>query len=277
MTKRRVDTANAGESDTAGVGDPDDGVPHAPNAYESRRALDQYLLFHYGSTEEVLPYPFGPRDALGYPARCAGAALAECAAPPSRALDLGCAVGGASFELARVCGEVVGVDVSRTFIDAATRLQREGALAYERVEEGDRVTPLVARVPAEVDRSRVRFEVGDATALPASLGEFDVVVLANLIDRVADPARCLDRLAWILRPGGVLFVSSPYTWLPEFTPRERWLGGGNEVSTMEAIRARLDPTFALVRRSDMPFLIREHARKFQWSVADATVWRRRAH
>jgi hypothetical protein len=26
---------------------------------------------------------------------------------------------------------------------------------------------------------------------------------------------------------------------------------------------------------DLPFLIREHARKFQWSVALATVWRRR--
>jgi hypothetical protein len=27
--------------------------------------------------------------------------------------------------------------------------------------------------------------------------------------------------------------------------------------------------------NDLPFLIREHQRKFQWSVAEATIWRRR--
>jgi hypothetical protein len=27
---------------------------------------------------------------------------------------------------------------------------------------------------------------------------------------------------------------------------------------------------------DLPFLIREHARKFQWSVAEATIWRRKS-
>jgi putative 4-mercaptohistidine N1-methyltranferase len=247
----------------------------AAAAYESRRALDQYLLFHYGSADEVLPYPFGPREALDYPARCARAALHAAERRPRRALDLGCAVGGAAFELARVCPEVVGIDLSRAFIEAARRLQYDGALPYERVEEGDRATPLVAAVPADVDRSRVRFEVGDATALRADLGTFDVVVLANLIDRVADPESCLLRMQPLVRPGGVLFVSSPYTWLPEFTPRERWLGGRAEASSFEALRALLEPAFALVTRTDMPFLIREHARKYQWSVADAAVWRRR--
>jgi hypothetical protein len=37
----------------------------------------------------------------------------------------------------------------------------------------------------------------------------------------------------------------------------------------------LDPHFTLARTLELPFLIREHARKFQWSVAQATVWIRR--
>ena len=47
------------------------------------------------------------------------------------------------------------------------------------------------------------------------------------------------------------------------------LGGGraNSVSILEA--------FDLIAVKDLPFLIREHARKFQWSVAEATIWRRR--
>lgn len=32
--------------------------------------------------------------------------------------------------------------------------------------------------------------------------------------------------------------------------------------------------FTLVEESDMAFLIREHARKFQWGCSHATVWRR---
>ena len=40
------------------------------NVYESDLLVDQYLLFHYGTAEDQLPYPFGPRDALFYPIRC---------------------------------------------------------------------------------------------------------------------------------------------------------------------------------------------------------------
>src|SRR6476469_4480387 len=78
------------------------------NLYETERLLAEYLLFHYGTSEEVLPYEFGPREALEYPARCARL----CAGGGGRALDLGCAVGRASFELARDHQEVIGIDYS---------------------------------------------------------------------------------------------------------------------------------------------------------------------
>lgn len=45
-------------------------------------------------------------------------------------------------------------------------------------------------------------------------------------------------------------------------------------TTADGLAARL-PAFDLIRRSDLPFVLREHARKFQWSVADATLWQRR--
>ena len=40
------------------------------NMYESDLLVDQYLLFHYGTAEDQLPYPFGPKEALFYPIRC---------------------------------------------------------------------------------------------------------------------------------------------------------------------------------------------------------------
>ncbi len=250
----------------------------AAAGYESDRLLSEYLLFHYGTAEEILPYDFGPREALAYPVRC----VSECLGlvpPGARALDLGCAVGRSSFELARHCASVLGIDLSRRFIAAAEALQRTGELPYERADEGDLCTPLIAGVPKDLAREKVRFEVGDATALRSGLGSFDVVLMANLIDRLGDPARCLARLPELVAPAGQLIISSPYTWLTEFTPRERWLGGFHDgarrVTTRETLQALLAPAFELTATKNLPFLIREHVRKFQWSVAQATVWRRR--
>ena len=40
------------------------------NPYETEKLLEEYLLLHYGAPETVLPWAFGPREALDFPARC---------------------------------------------------------------------------------------------------------------------------------------------------------------------------------------------------------------
>ncbi len=75
-------------------------------------------------------------------------------------------------------------------------------------------------------------------------------------------------------------LSSPYTWLEEFTPKEHWLGGfrenGEAVTTHQALNRLLANEFAEVRKpTDVPFVIRETARKFQHTVAEVTLWRKR--
>ena len=83
----------------------------------------------------------------------------------------------------------------------------------------------------------------------------------------------------MLNPGGQLIITSPYTWLAEYTPRAQWLGGfergGRRVETFAALKAILAPDFKLSHRRDIPFLIREHARKYQLGIAEASVWLRR--
>lgn len=250
------------------------------NLYETDRLLAEYLLFHYGTREEILPYPFGPTDALDYAVRC----VTECVdmsrlRPDSRALDLGCAVGRSSFELARFCREVVAIDYSRRFIEAAEHLREHGELAYERIDEGTLTTPLIAHVPAEIERARVQFETGDAQDLRDHLGAYDVVLMANLIDRLAHPSKCLQRLSGLVNPGGQLIITSPYTWMADFTEPSNWLGGqerqGLRLTTFDGLQHHLSKDFVLHERKDLPFLIPEHARKFQWSVAEATIWIRR--
>ena len=243
--------------------------------YESDKFLNEYLLFHYGAPGEILPYAFGPRDALDFPARCAQFCLdAGPLEPGARALDVGCAVGRASFELARSCEEVVGIDFSGRFIAAANTLKATGQLGYQRLEEGARFTSALATVPGPIDRGRIHFETGDAMALRESLGAVDLVLAANLLCRLPDPARFLARLAGLVKQGGRLVFTTPCTWLEEFTPREHWLCGENS-TTLDGLHRHLDSDFTLAKTQDLPFLIREHARKFQWTVAQASLWVRR--
>lgn len=251
-----------------------------PNPYETDRLLAEYLLFHYGTPEEILPYAFGPSGALDLAVRVVSECLDYGSLPvASRALDLGCAVGRSSFELARHCREVVGIDFSANFVRAANELREQGSLRYLRADEGRLVTPLEAQVPAGIDRERVSFETGDACDLRADLGQFDVALLVNLIDRLREPQRCLDQLPKLLNPGAQLVIASPYTWMEEYTPPANWLGGfeqaGRRVGAFDTLRAKLAPDFDFVRAVDLPFLIREHARKFQWSVSLAGIWRKR--
>lgn len=241
--------------------------------YESDKILSEYLLFHFGTAEEILPpdrtWPPGMREALDFAKRTPAHFSSSKVA---RGLDLGCAVGRSAFEMAATCDEVTGIDFSHAFIRAAETLRNGGTLAYERREEASISTRLEARLPAGVDGSRIRFLQGDAMNLPADLGSFGRVHAANLICRLPEPKRLLDRLPSLVMPGGELVLATPCTWLEEFTPSENWPVAG----TFEWLQQSLAPAFTLERQVEEPFLIRETARKFQWTTSLVTVWRREA-
>jgi putative 4-mercaptohistidine N1-methyltranferase len=125
--------------------------------------------------------------------------------------------------------------------------------------------------------SRVLFMQGDACNLkPLSTG-YDMVFAGNLIDRLYDPLLFLEGIATRIVAGGLLVITSPYTWLEDYTPKAKWIGGrrehGEPLSTLAGLTRTLEPRFSLVHREDIPFVIRETARKHQHSVAEMTVWR----
>jgi putative 4-mercaptohistidine N1-methyltranferase len=248
------------------------------NTYETGKLLAEYLLFHYGSEEAVCGALPVPREACDFAVRCVDE-LVDAAALPSgaRALDLGCSVGRSSFELSRFCQDVLGIDLSQSFVRAAKVLQEKGNLSFKVVLEGDLCEPMQARVPESLDRGRVRFQTGDAMSLSRDLGTFDLLLAANLICRLPAPKRFLQQVSQFLNRGGQLLLTTPFTWLEEFTPRVEWLGGHREerLRSSETLRRILEPNFELQLTRDLPFLIREHERKFQYGVALGWRWVRR--
>ncbi len=244
------------------------------NPYESDSLLREYLLLHFGNAEETFGGLPGPHEAVGFAQRSVSELIdPSLLGPDARALDVGCAVGGACFELARHCPSVLGVDYSRGFINAASVLAESGDIESAALVEAGRLQPFTARVPAGIDRSRTRFAVGDATALDTDLEGFDVVLAANLICRLPQPQKFLDRLPTLVKSGGQLLLTTPFTWLEDYTPPELWLG--LERPGLEDLTDLLSPHFDLEFSKDLPFVIREHARKFQYGVSLGTRWIRK--
>lgn len=239
--------------------------------YEEPGVLAEYLLFHYGTPEEILPpdvaWPAGMSDALDFAVRTPGHFTKH---PAGCGLDLGCAVGRSTYEMSRSCGHVTGIDFSRAFIDGANALREGRPVAYTRRDEGHAATGLIAKLPEGVDPAGTTFLQGDAMALPGDIGSFDRVHAANLICRLTDPVLLLERLPGLVNPGGELVLATPCTWLEGFTAPENWPPG----DTLAWLQGHLGGAFDLVKRTDEPFLIRETARKFQWTRSMLTVWRR---
>ncbi|MCB1089877.1 MAG: methyltransferase domain-containing protein, partial [Verrucomicrobiae bacterium] len=162
------------------------------NPYEQDRVLHTYLLFHYGTREQILhgsPLESGVGAALSddhfrFPVATVADTFHLADAPFERALDLGCAVGRSSFELSRHAREVIGIDYSHAFIEAAEALRDGQTLSYHRYSEAQLWDVLLAAAPAEARPQAIQFEVGDAQHLRHDLGAFDLVHAANLLCRL---------------------------------------------------------------------------------------------
>lgn len=242
--------------------------------YETDKQLSEYAEFHYG--DEYFGVP-------NFPKALANIALAASAGKPRRkALDLGCATGRATFELAREFDEVTGIDFSARFIGLGVQLAEQGVTRYTLPDEGELVsykTRHLSELGLDATRSKVSFSQGDACNLKAQFTGYDLILAANLIDRLYDPALFLRSVHERLQLGGILMLTSPYTWLAEHTPREAWVGGfkkdGESYTTLDGLQALLGQHFRLMQPAqDVPFVIRETRRKHQHTVAEVTLWER---
>jgi putative 4-mercaptohistidine N1-methyltranferase len=241
------------------------------NPYENDKILGEYLLFHFGKEHQIMPWSFGPQNGCHFPLRTVDELVDFSSIPTqSSALDLGCAVGGSSFHLTHFFNKVTGLDYSTFFIEAANHLKAEGTLPYRFQLEGDRYEEGIAEISRNHE-SVIDFLTGDACNLPENIGVFDLVHAANLICRLESPIKLLERFHELVKPGGQLVLATPFTWLEEFTKKEHWLGSGNSA---EVLQKYLEPHFLLEKKVELPFVIREHRRKFQFSVSFGTRWRR---
>ena len=240
--------------------------------YENNTTLAQYLEFHFGESWH---------GEANFPKELADAAtVALDGRPTARALDIGCACGRTTLELARTFDHVDGVDYSHRFISKCREVIREGVARYARPEEGELVSyqeRSLAALGLQPYTNKVAFHQGDACELEPELTGYDLVVAGNLIDRLYKPSKFLDDIYQRINDLGLLVIASPYTWLEEYTPQSEWLGGfekdGRPYSTLEGLQDALAGRFQLMMEPrSLPFVIRETRNKFQHSFSELSIW-----
>lgn len=83
-------------------------------------------------------------------------------------------------------------------------------------EDGHRVHGLDVNEPllrlaserAQAEGMTIEYRLGTASELPWGNGTMDVCLVPELLEHVSDWQKCLDEFARVLRPGGVLFLST---------------------------------------------------------------------
>lgn len=252
--------------------------------YDTDEVVDQYLLFHFGDDQDQQDKSIA--ETVQFPAVSnlithTVSLVNEFCTENEKVLDLGCAVGRASFELARTFNHVIGLDYSDAFIGAAEALRKNKELPYSRWETGRHRTPMVATIDNKLSTDGIDFVQGDASNLSAvpllnSDQAFDAILLCNLLCRLSNPRHCLEQFSQsdnYLKSGGILVIASPNTWLAQYTDEENFLDGATSDETLNAIGNHL-PGFTQLHSEDVPFMIREHRRKYEYIISQVSVWRK---
>jgi len=197
-----------------------------------------------------------------------------------QALDLGCGAGRASFELARHFGHVTGIDFSARIISLGQRLLESGVLRYTLAEQGELLSyheRKLADFGLDSLSGQIEFWQGDACNLKPRFTGYDLILAANLIDRLYSPARFLETVHERLNPGGLLVLSSANDWRPELTQKSQWLGGykrdGESFTTLDGLQALLEKHFRLLKGPlEIPFVQRETRQAFRHTLLETTIW-----
>ena len=190
----------------------------------------------------------------------------------AKVLEVNCGPGALSLALVPHASRVIGVDHSLEHINLARQITSGTLDHYVLTGSCGEEVKVKLQLPKEASQAMVDFRNCDPMCLPAEFMHFDVVILNDVLDKVASPNSVLGRLAGprgIIRPGGLLVVAGGYEWSENVTPRPLWLTNGKEIAK------RIEDDFVVVSAQDLPMFWQEKVREVRGKVLDVIILQRK--
>lgn len=245
------------------------------NTYEMDDSIARYCEFHFG--QMYFDVPNFPKTLAQLCLRLTRGRSRRCA------LDLGCSVGRASLELARGFDRVTGLDFSARQIQVGVELLDQGFTRYPCLEQGELSSSrevTLTDLGLETACGKVEFYQADACNLKSIYTGYDLILAANLIDRLYDPLKFLKMIHERINMGGLLVIASPYSWDETITEKDKWLGGirkdGEPYDTLSALHDVLRPHFNPVGEpTKLPFVLRITQNRYEHTLSEVTVWEKK--
>ncbi|MBI5535711.1 MAG: methyltransferase domain-containing protein [Deltaproteobacteria bacterium] len=262
---------------------PPDGAPSI-----AARRFATYFWAHF---RDLLPAELTPSFVTGPPLSVTLASMV--AGPWQSALVMGSGAGRLPLELSAAGARlVVSLDIDPLFVSWAGDLAGGGTLTCPLPEGAVRWTHSSFDVPDRLLEAARRVEpiCADALDPPMPHRAFDLVVLANLVDNVADPLTLLAEAQALLEPGGTLLIATPFAWQRNVTPpaarleARSWMDETGAARSLDGPEAMVELLtgklrgphgwhMELAQSTTLPWHLRYHARQFNTFVCNVFVFR----
>lgn len=198
----------------------------------TRQQQSSYCADHYRQEFTNLSSSDIPENEASTIRKCLGEILNTMRKNSLPCIDLGCAVGGTTFDIAKNRNAItLGIDLNWPLINIARKALDKKIISYPHRIIGNKYRRRSAAL-SYGHADLCDFWVADALCLPFEIDTFGLAIALNLIDCLPTPQELLSNLLDIVCIGGGISLSCPFDWVSHATNQTNWIYGGEELDDL---------------------------------------------
>lgn len=202
--------------------------------------------------------------------------------PSAKVLDLNTDTGRLAFELAPYYASITAFDFTARMLRMANHLQEQDGMRYTMKDENDLVfyrEVVLSALGLGDSAKNIAFLQADINNLKPLYTGYDLIVLPDILHKVAKPRAFLRSLADRLNDNGILIIATDYNWNLADTEHKYWLGGykkdGEPVTGFDALAKTLSESFEMARQpEDLWLTVPKTSRIKEEKLLQVTVWKK---